>query len=426
MISVDILEQLRQSRLLKSAPKSVVSKVAEIVETTSINAGQTLFEKGERGTAMYIITQGRVRVHDTDLVLCHLGSNDVFGEMAALAEHEVRSASITAVEDTTLLRLERDALFDLISREPEVAKALIHVLCEREKNIINDVTRRAYKVRTLERELEIGRKIQAGFLPETLPQMPGWDIAARLLAAREVAGDFYDAFEIPDHGAIALLVGDVCGKGVGAALFMTLFRSLIRATLISADIVRWVKSDDRNPDDPLKNSYLKSHQLLSNAVSLTNTYIARNHSRDSMFASLFLALLDPDTGALLYINCGHEAPAIFNKSGIGQRLEPTGPVVGMFPDATYGIETAKLRPADSLIVFTDGVTEAANSDSEQFSERRLLTLLTQVDEPAGGLVSEVMVRLTDFTRGAAQFDDITLLVVRNTHNGVQDKEGWGL
>jgi len=101
-------------------------------------------------------------------------------------------------------------------------------------------------------------------------------------------------------------------------------------------------------------------------------------------------------------------------------------VVGMFPDATYGIERAELHPADSMIVFTDGVTEAANCDSEPFSERRLLTLLTQVDEPAGGLVSEVMARLTDFTRGAVQFDDITLLVVRNTHNGVQDKEGWAL
>lgn len=418
MNSADKLEQLRQSQLLQSAPDSVVRKVADIVETTSIKAGETLFNKGESGTAMYIITEGRVRVHDSDLTLCYLESSNIFGEMAALADDEVRSASITAEENSTLLQLEREALFDLLSREPEVAKAIIHSLCRREKHIIDDVTRRSHKVRSLEHELEIGRKIQAGFLPDSLPQVPGWEIAAYFHAAREVAGDFYDSFVIPGDGRIALVVGDVCGKGVGAALFMTLFRSLIRATLLSGDLISWATAGEGSSADSPKREPLESRPLLSSAVSLTNNYIARNHSKASMFASLFLALLEPDSGSLTYINCGHEAPIIFNNKGVRSLLDPTGPVVGMFPGANYAVEHTVLHPDDSLIVYTDGVTEAINNTSEQFSEQRLLALLEQRDESAEHLVTRVITELTTFTEGVDQFDDITLMAVRNTHNGL--------
>lgn len=413
-----MLGELRQSQLLRSAPDVVVVKVAKIVKTTYIRAGETLFEKGECGNAMYIISEGRVRVHDSDLTLSYLGPGNVFGEMAALAENEVRSASITADEDTTLLRLEREALLGLLSREPDVAKAMIHVLCQREKTIIHDATRSSHKVRSLERELEIGRKIQAGFLPESLPQVAGLEIATHFQAAREVAGDFYDAFEIPDHGRVALIVGDVCGKGVGAALFMTLFRSLIRATLLSGDLVSWADAGEQAPGPARGSAPLESSQLLTSAVSLTNNYIARNHSRASMFASVFLGLLEPDTGRLAYINCGHEAPVIFSNGEIRQRLEPTGPVVGMFPGAGYGVEQAELDTGDSMIVFTDGVTEATNSDSEQFGEGRLLALLEKTEASTDNLLAEVIARLTEFTQGADQFDDITLLVVRHIHNGV--------
>jgi len=165
----------------------------------------------------------------------------------------------------------------------------------------------------------------------------------------------------------------------------------------------------------------ESRQTLSNTVSLTNNYIARTHGGASMFASLFLGLLEPETGALLYINCGHEAPAILNRAGIKHRLEPTGPVVGMFPGAGYGIKQVRLQPGDSLLMFTDGVTEAANRDSEQFTEQRLFCLLGQAEKSADDLLQDIITGLSDFTQGTAQFDDITLLVVRNIHNGVQDK-----
>ncbi|MEE8513103.1 MAG: SpoIIE family protein phosphatase [Gammaproteobacteria bacterium] len=414
MTSVKIFQDLRQSTLLESAPESVVNKLAEIVVTTSIKAGETLFEKGDRGDAMYIISNGQVRAHDGDLELSLLGKGQVFGEMATLAADEVRSASITADEDTTLLRLDREALFGLLSSEPEVAKTLIHVLCQREKNFIQGVTRRSLEVRAFECELEIGRKIQAGFLPESLPQVPGWEIAAHFQAAQEVAGDFYDAFSVSAQGNIALVIGDVCGKGIGAALFMTLFRSLIRATLICGDVMSWAKTDEDNLDRSFNIASPECRQTLRDAVSLTNNYISRTHAKDSMFASLFLGLLDPDTGSLRYVNGGHEAPVIFNRKGIKKRLEPTGPVVGIIPGASYGVEQAQLDPGDCLIAYSDGVTDAVNCNSDQFGEDRLLSLLGQEERSAQALLTDVISRLHEFADGAAQFDDITLLSVRST------------
>ena len=413
-----IFQDLRQSTLLESAPESVVNKFAEIVVTTSIKAGKTLFEKGDQGSAMYVISNGQVRAHDGDLELSILGKGRVFGEMATLAVDEVRSASITATEDTTLLRLDREALFGLMSSEPEVARTLIHVLCEREKNFIQDVTRRSYEVKAFEHELEIGRKIQAGFLPESLPQVPGWEFAAHFQAAREVAGDFYDAFQVSSDGDVALVIGDVCDKGIGAALFMTLFRSLIRATLISGDLMSWTQADMEIPDQSRKKDPSECRQTLCNAVYLTNNYITRTHSRDSMFASVFIGLLNPDTGSLCYVNGGHEAPVIFNQKGIKRRLEPTGPVVGIFPGASYGVEQTQLEPGDCLIAYSDGVTEAVNRDTSQFGEDRLFSLFERGERSAQESLAEVISELHGFTDGAAQFDDITLLSVKSV---LQDK-----
>src|SRR5574341_174904 len=147
----------------------------------------------------------------------------------------------------------------------------------------------------LERELEIGREIQASFLPEDLPQPPGWEIAARFQPAREVAGDFYDAFPLAHNERIGLIIADVCDKGVGAALFMALFRSLLRALANQNFSNRAVGTDSRRV---LSNRAAN----LKNTVTLTNNYIARTHRRANMFATLFFGVLDTAAGSLSYIN----------------------------------------------------------------------------------------------------------------------------
>jgi len=173
----------------------------------------------------------------------------------------------------------------------------------------------------MERELEIARRIQASFLPDNLPQPEGWELASRFEAAREVAGDFYDAFSLAGGKRIGLVVGDVCDKGVGAALFMSLFRSLIRAFADQHYSLGWMDllasdAPGSNMAEPLRSSSVSRRRelltpgttALKKAVVLTNDYIANNHGQTSMFATLFFGVLDPTTGTLTYINGGTSPP----------------------------------------------------------------------------------------------------------------------
>ena len=146
MATFNILENLKQSVLFELAPEHVLNKVAEIVHKKSIVKDERLIKKGEFGDSMYIVCNGKVKVHDKDLFLSYLGKGDVFGEMAAL-DGEVRTASISAAEDTLLIQLNRDELHELIGREPEVAKSLIHFLCQRGKNNYSDIANSSFKIR---------------------------------------------------------------------------------------------------------------------------------------------------------------------------------------------------------------------------------------------------------------------------------------
>ena len=249
--------------------------------------------------------------------------------------------------------------------------------------------------KSLERELEIGREIQKSFLPEELPRVSGWEIAARFTPARQVAGDFYDAFALPG-GGIGLVVADVCDKGVGAALFMALFRSLLRAT---------ATGDSSSPPES------DTAAELLRTVRLTNDYIARTHGRSCMFATLFFAALDPATGSLLYVNGGHEAPVLFGADGVRSRLSPTGPAVGMMPEAAFDVGRAGLEPGEGLFAFTDGVTDACGA-SGRYGEERLLALLSGPVASAASLLDSVESSVLAHAAGADQADDITLLAVR--------------
>ncbi|HLF27898.1 MAG TPA: SpoIIE family protein phosphatase [Anaerolineae bacterium] len=271
-----------------------------------------------------------------------------------------------------------------------------------------------------EHELEVGRRIQAGFLPDQLPQLPGWEIAARFQAAREVAGDFYDAFALSSGKRMGLVIADVCGKGVGAALFMALFRSLIRAFADQHYSLSWldVLSDDASASRE-SSSVGRRRALLStgtaalkSAIDLTNRYIVRNHRRDSMFATVFFGVLDPATGQLMYINAGHNPPLIIGPAGITAHLKPTGPAVGLMPGVEFGIEQVELARGDVLLAFTDGVPDARSPAGEFFAEERLLSLVQAPAASATALLELIYTAVRRHIAGADQFDDITMLALR--------------
>lgn len=271
-----------------------------------------------------------------------------------------------------------------------------------------------------ERDVQIGRQIQAGFLPTILPQPTGWEIAARFEPAREVAGDWYDAFALPQIGRVGIVIADVCDKGVGAALFMGLMRSLIRAFAQQPTTLRWFDAMEREAP-PGQGASLSERRrsvptagtsALRNAIEQTNNYIAKNHGETGMFATVFFGILDPSSGQLLYINGGHEKPVIIGPGGIRHRLEPTGLAVGMMPDSQYTIEAVHLQPGEILVAYTDGVPEARDSDRKFFTEARLLRLLNEPRPSAAELLDQIVDNVRAHIADADQYDDVTLIAIR--------------
>jgi serine phosphatase RsbU (regulator of sigma subunit) len=297
----------------------------------------------------------------------------------------------------------------------------------------------AASLQEYERELDIAHEIQAGFLPEHLPIPDGWEVAARFEPAKQVGGDFYDVFELVKGQRLGFVVADVCDKGVGAALFMALIRTLVRHTaehtggwnLLSSDPEMAANSavvmnnSGRNSDDGDDDSGygLTLPPMLSvaagplvQAVAGTNRYLARNHLRQGYFATMFFGVLDPVTGALLYINGGHNPPVLIRRRGGHSLLDPTGPAVGMVSDSSYTLGHTTMEPGDSLFVYTDGVVEAREAEGTLFGMDRTLEVVTAPGQSAEDLLSGVDRAIRRFVGSAEQFDDITMLGIRRTES----------
>jgi sigma-B regulation protein RsbU (phosphoserine phosphatase) len=239
----------------------------------------------------------------------------------------------------------------------------------------------------MEEELNIGRDIQMSMLPLEFPAFPDRDefsIQALLQPAREVGGDFYDFFFInPEE--ICLVVGDVSGKGVPAALFMAVTKTMIKT---------------RAMDDPSPASIVTR---VNDEMSVDNP--------SSMFVTLFIAICNTRTGECRFTNAGHNPPYIQRQAGGHDCLNQRhGPIIGAVEGLAYGESRTALLRGDQLLIFTDGVTEALNSEGDLYSERRLEELLTGMGATAAAdLVKGVMDSVEGFASGAEQADDITLL-----------------
>lgn len=334
--------------------------------------------------------------------------------------------------------VEKKLLLDFIHKDGSPRTAEGSVALIRDENntpvgylgILTEITERKHKETTLiqakkkaERELEIAREIQASFLVENYPQPEGWEIATLIRPARQVSGDFYDVFPITTSRQIALIVADVCDKGVGAAMYMAIFRSLFRAYSDQQYIIRWsgvpttkskVGDDIESPTGMFRRDAVLASGApsLKNAIDLTNNYIATQHGDSNMFATVFFGLLDPLDGSLVYINAGHEAPLLISNGTVKTRLLPTGPAVGMFPNMEFKIEWVMLSPGDSLLLYTDGVTDALNSNNEQFSEERLIAAALKHSNSTQSHLQGIVSAVDAHIAGREQYDDITLLAVQ--------------
>jgi serine phosphatase RsbU (regulator of sigma subunit) len=268
--------------------------------------------------------------------------------------------------------------------------------------------------RALNNELEKGRYYQRDFLPKRFPQLPGWEIAAAFFPARQVSGDFYDVFELP-KGLVGLVIGDVADKGIGAALYMALLRSLIR--IFSGHYQFTSEAESSAPAlDVMNQPPSHQHQTsILRAVDLANTYLLKTHGDEGMFASLFFGVLNPSNGRLTYVNAGHEPLFTVDIDGTIKKLNHTGPAIGLLSGFQYRPREVVIKPGVLLVGYTDGVSEARSPFDEFYSRRRLqLMLEAHSSNSAEDTVEMIHAELFNFISDSPLVDDITILALRRS------------
>jgi len=254
---------------------------------------------------------------------------------------------------------------------------------------IRDITDMRRTELTLERsksELRIASDIQRSFLPERIPPLPGFDLAATFIPAMEVGGDFYDF--IPGNGKLGMVIADVSGKSVPAALFMALSRTIVRINATH-------------------------HEKGTDVLEDANNMICAD-SREGMFVTLFYGVLDGNSRSLVYANAGHPPPLLMRSSSdVFEKLEVTGIALGAIGGAKYDERRVDLSPGDVLVLYTDGVNEAENSNSEQYGiERFHCVVRGSCHLSAQRILDKILGDISQFCEGQAQFDDITMVVVK--------------
>ena len=256
---------------------------------------------------------------------------------------------------------------------------------------IRDITDRRKMEERIARskaELDIAAEIQRSFLPDTIPSIRGFDVAATSVMAKEVGGDFFDVIPmelVPLHqGSYGILIADVSGKGIPAALFMALSRIVVRVN------ATW-------------------HHEPAKAIASANTIIAQD-SKSGMFVTLFYGILSEEDRTLTYVNAGHNPPMVYRAgSDTFEELTMTGLAIGVLEDEIYGQRTIPIEPGDIIVLYTDGVTESLSSSQEMFGEERLKSIIWENRSlTATGIQKKIFDEVQNFSKSEPQFDDIAL------------------
>ena len=406
-------EMLRNLPFLEGATPEVVERLAEVAVERSFQPGQVVFEEDSTGRELYLIVEGVVEVVKgygaEEMVIARSGPGTFFGEMA-LIEDMPRFATIRVLEPTRLLEFSEHDLRSVLIQQPlllyQVSQVLSARLRETDLKMIADLQRknreltRAYRElqeaqaallekERLERELELARELQQSILPQEFPHLPGFNCAARSRPAWQVGGDFYDVIRL-SKGRLGLVMADVSDKGLAAALYMALTRSLIHAEAKHSPSPRQV--------------LLNVHRLL---LEITQA---------DMFVTVFYGVLDPARGTLRYARAGHDRPLLFSpSSGECRFLAADGILLGLVEEVRLEEVDVHLRPGDLLVLYTDGITDANSPAGEFFGVERLRQTVSAAGRlSVQGLCDLIFEHVDRFQSGAAQYDDMAVLVVEAT------------
>jgi sigma-B regulation protein RsbU (phosphoserine phosphatase) len=353
--------------------------------------GDRLVAKAHKGEGFRISTAVRDKVlqEKSSILVRDAQLDDAFRGRMSIVEQKVHTmmAAPLQVKDRTIGLIYVDSPFvlrEFTKEDLDLLTVMANVAATRIENV--RLAEIEEQDRLIKRDLSQAAEIQGGMLPGVAPQIPGLDLAGFNVPCRTVGGDYYDFFTYP-QGRVGLALGDVSGKGMPASLMMMALHARVQ-----------VLAED--PGD-----------LASFMSRLNKTTCANCPS--NRFITFFFSVLDSVTGELRSANAGHNPPIIVRASGQAEMLEGGGPVLGILPIAPYSERRSALGNGDMLVLYSDGVTEANDINQNEFGEERFIEVLQlNRDKPAAAIVDAVTSALSQFTAGAPQADDITLVVAR--------------
>jgi phosphoserine phosphatase RsbU/P len=429
-VAISILA--RSNPVLARLSSDTVMYLVQTGATVEVSAGDFLIRQGDSSDCAYLVLEGELDVIVVttygEVPLARVSAGALIGEIGVFAELP-RTATVRAHNGARVLRLDRARLLSAGDTDPDLLRSIISRLGGQIANFNHAIGLYTNAVSALERDdfdlsildqlrkpapelLDFGQsfrrmaeqilrqrrqqaemasaaEIQRAMLPNALPTslIEGrFDIHAQIKPAREVGGDFYDIIAL-DEKCIAITIGDVCGKGIPAALFMAVTQTVMRVVMRA------------------------SEELGAEIAAANERLVAGNEQM--MFATMFCGVLDVQSGSLIYCNCGHNPPLLLRKTdGSYERLPAGSPPLGIMDNIACAPRSIALAPGDVLFLYTDGVTEAEDPQAAQFGMERLEKALSEATErPARWIVENVMGRVAEFANGAAQSDDITCAAV---------------
>ncbi len=404
---------IQQVPLFASLPATEIEHLNRTLNAVEFPAGTCIFQEGDYGDRFYIVASGEIEIikawgTSDERLLGVNGPGTYVGEMSLFDPGGQRTATIRARTAVQLLEMTRSDFDGLLHRQPMLTYELVRELSTRLNgahiNTIRDLREKNRQLQQayeelkaaqaqliekerLEKELAVARQIQESILPHELPQIPGLDLGARIVPTRAVGGDLFDLIDLGD-GKLGIAVADVSDKGVPAAIFMALTRSLLRAEA----------SRTSSPRQVLQNV---NHVLLE-------------MNDAGMFVTVLYGIIDSASREFLYVRAGHELPIVVTPQGQLLEIRPgTGRPLGLFDPVALDEQRLPLSPGSLLVIPTDGMTDQRNDAGEFFGSERLQRV---VCDDRTGSAQTICNRLFDavnsFRGSAAQFDDMTLVVVR--------------
>jgi len=403
--AIPMIDELKQSSIpgLYDVARAVMQGKEGFAVLASASSDQrylALTSKVDSAWSLVLLLNDRTVLSELDKigrVRALVGLTTLFFALAIIA---IRSRALSRPLSVAGAALQRISVGDFDVKLPpsaddEVGSLLrnVQTTADRLKSYLSEVTSFAIT----QKQIDTAKSIQRDFLLAELPASPSYDVAAFSRPALDIGADWYDMVEIGDYAV--LLVADVCDKGVPSALYMSVFRSLIRSKLLEHE--KDLESSARATD------------AIRAAIEQTNDYMAANQNASMMFATVFLAAVNKVTGAVDYLCAGHESPVLMRGGEVQMLDRVSGPAIGLFEGAGYVSSSLQLQRGDTLVIYSDGLVDARDPANEGWGHERLLTLLASLKpESSDQLLNTVVAVVDDYMAGSDQFDDLTVMVFK--------------